>query len=80
MVANLTLIITKQLDPPHLVHIQLFLVENMLKDLVVRVDDTLRAIQLSRCIGDYLASLHEHTTYSLIRCIAVNYKIFNSVW
>ncbi|GKF19831.1 hypothetical protein Tco_0068469 [Tanacetum coccineum] len=46
MVANLTLIIAKQLDPPPLAHIQLLLVKNMLKALVVRVDNTLRAIQV----------------------------------
>ncbi|GJS29858.1 putative reverse transcriptase domain-containing protein [Tanacetum coccineum] len=45
MVANLTLIIAKQLDPPPLAHIQLLLVKNMLKALGVRVDNTLCAIQ-----------------------------------
>ncbi|GKF61566.1 hypothetical protein Tco_0181620, partial [Tanacetum coccineum] len=47
MVANFTVIITKQFYLATLSHIQLFLTKDMLKTLMVQIDDTLSPNTLS---------------------------------
>ncbi|GKG42848.1 hypothetical protein Tco_0477146, partial [Tanacetum coccineum] len=46
MVMNLALVITKQLNPSPLPHIQLLLIKNVLKTFVIGIDNTLSTIQI----------------------------------
>ncbi|GKB13286.1 hypothetical protein Tco_0847209 [Tanacetum coccineum] len=69
MVANFTVIITKQLYLAMLSHIQLFLTKDMLKTLMVRIDDTL-------LIKEYLVKVNKrHAFWSLNEDIL---KIYDS--
>nr|GEW56734.1 putative reverse transcriptase domain-containing protein [Tanacetum cinerariifolium] len=65
MVANLTVIITKQLYPATLSYIQLFLTKDMLKTLKIRINDTLFPIQimslnLKELFSDYDCEIRYH--------------------